>query len=70
MNWLVEISKGVNEMKKFLIKIAYRFLVKHSYNYLPYFYCGNVYKVENVQSSYDIENRKTVLTIKAERKWH
>ncbi len=56
-------------MKKMLIKIAYRILLKHSYKYLPYFYCGNVYKVESVQSSYDIENKKTSLTIKAERKW-
>lgn len=57
-------------MKKFLIKIAYKILVKYSYNYLPYFYCGSVYKVDNANSSYDPVNRKTVLTIKAERKWH
>lgn len=55
--------------EKILIKMAYRILLKHSYKYLPYFYCGNVYKVEGVQSSYDVENRKTTLNIKAERKW-
>lgn len=56
-------------MKRFLIKLAYRILLKHSYKYLPYFYCGNVYKVESVESNYDVENRKTTLTIKAEREW-
>lgn len=70
MNWLVEISKGLNEMKKFLIKIAYKILVKYSYKYLPYFYCGEIYKVENAHHTYDFDNQKTTLTITAERKWH
>ena len=56
-------------MKKLLIKIAYKILLKHSYEYLPYFFCGNVYTVESVTASYDIENKKTILSIKAERKW-
>ena len=56
-------------MKKILIKIAYKILLKHSYEYLPYFFCGNVYKVESVTSSYDIENKQTSLSIKAEGKW-
>lgn len=70
MNWLVEISKGLNEMKKFLIKIAYKILVKYSYKYLPYFYCGEIYKVENAHHTYDFDNQKTTLTITAEREWH
>ena len=45
-------------MQKILTKIAYRILLKYSYKYLPYFYCGNVYKVESVLSSYDVENKK------------
>jgi hypothetical protein len=57
-------------MQKILTKIAYRILLKYSYKYLPYFYCGNVYKVENVESNYDVESRKTTLTIEAERKWN
>lgn len=55
--------------EKILIKMAYRILLKHSYKYLPYFYCGNVYKVDDVHSNYDIDNQKTILTIKAEREW-
>lgn len=57
-------------MQKILTKIAYRILLKYSYKYLPYFYCGNVYKVENVESNYDVESRKTTLTIEAEREWN
>jgi hypothetical protein len=56
-------------MKKFLIKLAYRFLIKQSYDFLPYFYCGEIYEVDTAHSSYDVKNNKTILTIKAEREW-
>lgn len=56
-------------MKKFLIKIAYRFLLKYSYDFLPYFYCGDVHTVQSIKSQHDFDNRKTVLTIKTETKW-
>ena len=56
-------------MKRFLIKIAYRLLLKYSYDFLPYFYCGDVHTVQSIKSQHDLDNRKTVLTITTETKW-
>ena len=56
-------------MKKFLLKIAYRYLIKQSYDFLPYFYCGEVYETVNAKSSHDTKNQKSVLVVTCERKW-
>ena len=56
-------------MKKLLLKLAYRYLIKESYDFLPYLYCGEIYKVTSTRLSYDTKEQKTTIVVTAEREW-
>ena len=51
------------------MKLAYKFLITQSYDFLPYFYCGEVYKVSSTRLSYDTKEQKTTIVVTTEREW-